>query len=117
MRHHNKLKKFGRISKQRGALMRSLARALIEKEKIETTHAKARALRTFIEKLVTYGKENSLARRRLVIARLGGSTKEANKLFITLAPRYEKRHGGYTRITKMNPKYSDGRKSSVIEFV
>lgn len=117
MRHHNKNKKFGRVRSQRIALMRSLARSLILKGKIKTTEAKAKALRPFVERLISKSKTNTLAARRLVVSRLGGSKVAMTKLFDTLAPKYGKRAGGYTRITKLGARASDSAKEAVIEFV
>ena len=117
MRHHNVIKKFGRVRRQRTALMRSLARSLIIYERIETTEAKAKALRPFIEKLITRAKTDTLASKRLVISRLGGAEREAGKLFKEIAPKYLNRNGGYTRISKINAHVSDGRDVAIIEFV
>lgn len=117
MLHRNATTKLGRVRRQRLALMRSLARSLVIHEKIETTEAKAKALRPFIEKLVTKAKGDSLAAKRLVIARLGGSEREAMKLFKDIAPRYKDRNGGYTRISKIHTQKTDGRKVALIEFV
>jgi large subunit ribosomal protein L17 len=117
MRHHNKNKKFGRVRNQRTALMRSLARSLILKGKIKTTEAKAKALRPFVERLISKGKTDTVATRRLVVSRLGGSKIATTKLFDTLAPKYGKRAGGYTRITKLGARMSDSAKEAVIEFV
>lgn len=118
MRHHNEVKKFGRVSRQRTALLRSLARSLIIYEKIETTEARAKALRPFIEKLVTRGKSETLSSQRIVMARLGsGAKREVFKIFKVLAPRYKDRKGGYTRITKTGSRFDDGRQAAVIEFV
>jgi large subunit ribosomal protein L17 len=97
--------------------MRSLARSLIIHERIETTEAKAKALRPFIEKLVTRAKKDTLASRRLVISRLGGAERETSKLFSEIAPKYAKRNGGYTRVSKINAHMADGRDVAVIEFV
>jgi large subunit ribosomal protein L17 len=117
MRHHKKGRAFGLVDKGRTALIRSLARSLIIREKITTSEAKAKELRPFVEKLVTKGKADSVANRRLVLARLGSGRASVEKIFKTLAPRYEKRAGGYTRITKLSPRIKDGSKQAVIEFV
>lgn len=117
MRHHNTVKKFGRVSRQRTALLRSLARSLIHHEKIETTEARAKAIRPFVERLITRGKTDTLAGRRLVVSRLGGSKREASKIFNTLAPKYKDRKGGYLRITKVHDRKSDNRDTAIIEFV
>ena len=107
----------GRVKKTRVALMRSLARAFILEGGIETTEAKAKELRTFIEPLVTKGKTDSVANRRLVVARLGGDAEAMTKLFNDIAPRMEGRDGGYTRVIKTMKKVSDGRKTAYIAFV
>ena len=97
--------------------MRSLARSLVLEEKISTTEAKAKALRPFIERLVTYAKNNTLASRRLAITRLGDEAA-VKKLFSVIGPRYAKRAGGYTRVTKRTLRGSnDARKLAYISFV
>jgi len=116
MRHHNKNKKFGREKDVRNALMRSLAVCLVREEKIKTTETKAKALRPYIEKLVTKARKNSIASRRLVISRLG-SSDEGKKLVDDIAPRYTEREGGYTRITKLTPREGDASSMAIIEFV
>jgi len=117
MRHHKKGRAFGLVDKGRTALIRSLARSLILKEKIETSEAKAKELRPFVERLVTHGKKDTVASRRLVLARLGSGKTTVEKIFGTLAPRYTTRLGGYTRITKLPARLSDSSKRAVIEFV
>ncbi len=95
--------------------MKSLAYALTVEGKIKTTEAKAKSLRPFIEKLVTLGKKDTQASRRLLVSRVGG---EAAKIIATeLSPKYKERMGGYTRITKMVRRASDGAPQAVIEFV
>lgn len=118
MRHHNKNKKFGRVRKQRTALMVSLARSLILHDKIQTTEAKAKALRPFIEKLITKSKDGSMAVRGLISSRLGGSAVATKKLFDTITPKYKERKGGYTRVTKLGTtRVGDSAKEAIIEFV
>ncbi len=108
---------FGRPSNQRRALLRSLARSLVMHERISTTEAKAKALRPFIERLVTYAKKNTLASRRLTQTRLGD--KDAvKKLFDSIGPRYTGRAGGYTRVIKRTKRgFNDARKLAYIAFV
>jgi len=115
MRHHNTNKKFGRETNQRNALMKSLAYSLTIKGKIKTTEAKAKALRPFMEKLVTLGKKETLASRRLLESRVG--REAAKKIATVLAPAYNSRAGGYLRITKMVQRASDGAPQAIIEFV
>ena len=115
MRHHNANRKLGREKNQRKALLTSLAHSLALKGKIKTTEAKAKELRPFMEKLVTLGKKETLASRRLLIERVGQGA--AKKIAVDLSPQYKSRTGGYTRITKLESRLSDGAKMAVIEFV
>lgn len=117
MRHHDKNRTFGRTQGGRTALMRSLAIALIEKGTIITTEAKAKELRGYVEKLVTQGKKDTLAARRVVSSRLGNpKTSVISKLFGDIAKGYAERKGGYTRVTKLGLSAA-GRREAVIEFV
>lgn len=117
MRHHNNVRKFGRDKTGKRALLNSLARNLIIKEKIKTTEPKAKELRPFVEKLVTRAKKGDMATKRLLKARLSSRGGEIKKLFEVLAKRYSDRNGGYTRIFKMGARKSDGAKMAVIEFI
>ena len=116
MRHHSKIKKFGREKDQRNALMKSLALSLVEREKIQTTTSKAKALRPFVEKMITKGKNPTLASRRLLVSGLG-SESGAKKICDVLAPKYKTRPGGYTRITKLPSRTKDAADMAQIEFV
>lgn len=116
MRHHNKNKKFGREKDQRAALMRSLMRSLVLEEGIETTEARAKAIRPRLEKLVTRSKTDTLVSRRIVRSRLQDADA-TKKLFETIGPRYKSRPGGYLRITKTGYGTSDHRPLAKIEFV
>jgi large subunit ribosomal protein L17 len=116
MRHKKIKSKLTRTTAHRRALMRNLAAALIQEERIHTTVAKAKNLRPFIERLVTLGKRGDLAARRLAFTRLG--QKEAvHKLFLEIAPRFTERPGGYTRIVKDNYRAGDSAPMAYIEFV
>lgn len=117
MRHHNSNRKFGRETKQRYALMRGLMTSLIEQGKIQTTLAKAKSLRTFIEPLVTKAKVDSVHTRRLVSAKLMNNDTQTKKLFTEIAPKYKAVAGGYTRIIKIPRRLGDGAELAVIEFV
>ncbi|MFA5942151.1 MAG: 50S ribosomal protein L17 [Candidatus Paceibacterota bacterium] len=109
--------RFNRPSNQYRALMRSLARSLVLEEKISTTEAKAKALRPFVERLVTYAKKNTLASRRLAKTKLGDDAA-VKKLFDSIGPRYATRPGGYTRVVKRALRGSnDARKLAYIAFV
>lgn len=117
MKHHKAIRKFGRTKDQRVALIRSLALSLIEYGRITTTEAKAKELRPFIEKLITKGREKTLASRRIVTARLGGDKENTGKIFEDISPRYKERAGGYTRIVKLVSRPGDASKMAIIEFV
>ena len=108
-------RKFHRKKDQRRTLLKSLAYSLILNEKIETTFAKAKETSSFVEKLITKAKKKTLASRREIVARVG--KRAAKKLIDELAPLFEKREGGYTRIYKLAPRKSDGAKMAILEFV
>ncbi len=116
MRHHNQNRKLGREKGQRTALLRSLARSLVMQEGIVTTTAKAKALRPFVERLITDSKKNTLAARRDVASRLNAPSA-VKKIHDTLVPRYEKRSGGYTRIIRLGRVGKRVVDSARIEFV
>lgn len=117
MQHGNKNRTFGRVRSQRTALVRGLAVSLIRDGKIKTTEAKAKELRPFIERLVTYGKKNTVSARRIVASRLGEpSAAIIKQVFDEIAPKFGTRAGGYTRIIKMG-RTKAGRDEAVIEFV
>src|SRR3989344_6115192 len=117
MAYTKKAKTFHRESGQRRALLKSLARSLVLEERISTTEAKAKALRPFIERLVTYAKKNTLASRRLARPRIGDAAA-TKKLFETIGPRYAERMGGYTRVVKRTKRgANDARKLAYIAFV
>ena len=117
MRHHHKGRTFGRPKNQRTALVRSLARSLIHHESISTTEAKAKELRPFIEKVISHGRSDTVANRRLVSSRLGNDEEAVKKVFTTLAPRYANRPGGYVRIVKRAPNAVNARDNAYIAFV
>ena len=88
MRHSKSIRTLGRVKRRREALIRSLARSLVIYEHIDTTEAKAKALRPFVEQLITKGKMDTLASRRLIVTRLGGQ-REAKKLIEIIVPKYK----------------------------
>jgi len=96
--------------------MRSLAESLILHGGIKTTRAKAKALRGFVEPLITTAKQNTLASRRMLISKLY-TDKAVKKLIDTLGPQYKERNGGYTRITKVGFRSNDGAEKVRIELV
>lgn len=97
--------------------MRSLARSLVIHESIATTEAKAKELRPFIEKIISHGRHDTVANRRLVSSRLGNDEEVVKKVFGTLSPRYAERPGGYTRIVKRAPNAVNARDNAYIAFV
>lgn len=117
MKQQGSFRKLGRETDQRRALLRSLARSLILRERITTTEAKAKEVRPFVEKLVTKAKSGTVAARRDVIATMNGDVKITARLFKTIAVKYGDRAGGYTRIVKKAQRKGDGAKMAMIEFV
>lgn len=116
MRHRKKKATLGREKAQRTALMKSLAESLVLHEAIVTTRAKARALRMYIEPLVTKARKNTVASKAAVAKKLF-TGKAVNKLVQDIAPRYSERPGGYTRITKLGLRANDRGEKVKIEFV
>ena len=110
-------RKFGREKNERKAFVRSLLINLIRHGRIETTLARAKEVRPLVEKLVTLSKEDTVARRQLVAARLINQEDETKKLFAEYAPKYKAVAGGYTRIIKLSNRISDGAEKAIIEFV
>ncbi|MEK7068779.1 MAG: 50S ribosomal protein L17 [Patescibacteria group bacterium] len=102
MRHHDRNKKLGRVKRQRKALIKGLVRSLVlsDAEGITTTEAKAKALRPFVERLITTGKKGTLASRRRLAQEFEVSGDTGKKM-LELATRYAKRAGGYTRIVRL----------------
>ncbi len=113
MRHRNK-KKFGKGASHRRKLLRSLASSAILYERIETSYANARAVRPYVEKLITKSKSNTLHVRRQLLAKL--SRNAAAKALEVLGPKYQARTGGYTRLIKLNNPAS-GQSKAVLELV
>ncbi|MDT8862262.1 50S ribosomal protein L17 [Alkalihalobacillus sp. MEB130] len=116
--------KLGRDSAGRKALFRDLATDLIINERIETTEAKAKELRSIVEKMITLGKRGDLHARRQAasfirreVANEETGEDAIQKLFSDIATRYEERQGGYTRILKMGPRRGDGAPMVIIELV
>ncbi|MCB9266817.1 MAG: 50S ribosomal protein L17 [Lewinellaceae bacterium] len=116
MRHGKKLNHLGRKSAHRKALMRNLASALIEHKRINTTLAKAKALRTYIEPLVTKSKDNTTHSRRVVFSYLQNKVA-VKELFDVVGPKVAGRPGGYVRVIKTGFRRSDASEMAMIEFV
>ena len=116
MRHRKAGRQLRRTSEQKLALMRNLATSLIESGAIETTEAKAKELRPFVEKLITKAKTGTLHARRLAVRHVQ-KRAAADKLFQELGPRFAARPGGYTRILKTSHRKGDGAEMAIIQFV
>jgi len=119
MRHQKKGRKLNRTASHRKALFSNLAASLVIHKKIRTTDAKGKELRTYIERLVTYAKRGDVHGRRLIQKRITGKRgKEiANILIHDIAPAYADRHGGYTRLIKLNNRKNDNAPVTLIEFI
>jgi large subunit ribosomal protein L17 len=124
MRHHVAGKKLSRSKDQRSALRRVLITQLFTHERIKTTRAKATAIRSEAEKLITLAKNTQNAddikkmnARRHAAAVLGGAPTTVKKLFDDIAPRYENRPGGYTRVFQLGPRLGDAAEMVVLELV
>ena len=116
MRHNKTINHLGRKSGHRKAMLANMASSLIMHKKIETTLAKAKALRTYVEPLITKSKEDTTHSRRVVFSYL--KQKEAvSELFRTIAPKIADRPGGYTRILKLGFRKGDAAEMALIEFV
>jgi large subunit ribosomal protein L17 len=116
MRHLKHGRKLGRTTAHRKALLRNLATALLEHERIITTEPKAKELRRVADKLVTLGKRGSLHARRQALQTVQ-STTVVQKLFNEIAPRFAERQGGYTRILRLGYRPGDAAAMVVIELV
>lgn len=116
MRHLNAGRKLNRSASHRRALFRNLVTALLERERIKTTDAKAKETRRLAERMITLGKEGTLAARRRALTFVQ-SRAVVKKLFDDIAPRFKERNGGYTRIIKIGLRHGDAAPVSVIELV
>lgn len=116
MRHGVKLNHLGRTSSHRKALMKNMACALIEHKRITTTLAKAKALRVYIEPLITKSKKDIMHNRRIVFSYLQNNAA-INELFNVISNKIADRPGGYTRIIKLNKRLGDAADMALIELV
>ena len=109
-------RKLGKTTDQRMAMLRQLVTDFLDKGKMETTVTRAKELAPLAEKMITLGKENTLASRRQALAFI---TREdvVTKVFKELAPKYAERNGGYTRITKIGPRRGDAAEMAIVELV
>ena len=100
-------RKLGRTNKHRKSMLANLTKDVIMNERIETTETRAKEVRKFVDKMISYGKDGSLVARRKALAFMHNDTVAVNKVFDELAPRYAKRNGGYTRILKLAERRGD----------
>lgn len=117
MRHRRTRHKLSRDASHRKALLRNLSKQLIEHERIETSQAKAKAVKPEVEKLITLARKGDLHARRQLLKKLGQDKFIVHKLVEEVAPRYAERPGGYTRITKLGPRRSDSTEMVLLELV
>ena len=110
-------RKLGRTNKHRRSMLANLTKDVIMNERIETTEPRAKEVRKFVDKMITYGKDGSLVARRKALAFLHNDTEAVKKVFDVLAPRYAKRNGGYTRIIKLDERRGDDALMVILELV
>ena len=116
MRHLVQKKKLGRNTAQRRALLRNLVTSFLEKERIRTTLAKAKAAKPLAEKMITLAKKDTLHAKRQTL-RFIYKKPVVKKLFEELGPRFSERPGGYTRIVKIGPRAGDGAEMAILELI
>ncbi len=116
MRHRNGLRKLNRTSSHRLAILRNMTVSLLRHEAIKTTLPKAKELRRVVEPMITLGKVDTLANKRLAFSRLR-DREIVGKLFAEIGPRYKTRNGGYLRILKMGFRVGDNAPMAYVELV
>jgi large subunit ribosomal protein L17 len=117
MRHRKQRGKLSRDAAHRKALFSNLCRQVIDHERIQTTEAKAKAVKPELERLITLAKRGDMHARRQAMAQLGQDKFVVYKLFEEIAPRYAERSGGYTRILKLGPRRTDASEMVFLELV
>ncbi len=110
-------RKLGRDNKHRRSMLANLTRDVINNERIVTTETRAKEVRKFVDKMITYGKNGSLVSRRKALAFLHNDSETVKKVFDDLAVRYANRNGGYTRILKLDERRGDDALNVVLELV
>ncbi len=116
MRHNKIGRRLGRTPAHRVHMMRNMVTSFLEHEKVTTTVTRAKELRRDVERIITMAKTDDLHSRRQVL-KVVHDRKIVSKLFETIAPRYQDRPGGYTRILRLNPRVGDNAPMSIIELV
>ena len=110
-------RKLGRDNKHRRSMLANQTKDVIMNERIVTTETRAKEVRKFVDKMITYGKNGSLVSRRQALAFLQNDTEAVKKVFDELAPRYKERNGGYTRILKTEERRGDDALMVILELV
>ena len=110
-------RKLGRDNKHRRSMLANQVKDVIMNERITTTETRAKEVRKFVDKMITYGKNGSLVSRRQALAYLQNDTAAVKKVFNELAPRYKERNGGYTRILKTEERRGDNALMVILELV
>ena len=110
-------RKLGRDNKHRRSMLATLTKQVVNNESIQTTDTRAKEVRKFVEKMITYGKKGDLVSRRKALAFLHNDTETVNKIFNDLAKRYENRNGGYTQILKLGERRGDNSLMVVLRLV
>ena len=110
-------RKLGRTNKHRRSMLANLTKDLIMNESIQTTETRAKEVRKFVDKMITYGKDGSLVARRNALAFLHNDKETVKKVFDVVAKRYANRNGGYTRILKLNERRGDDALVVILELV
>jgi large subunit ribosomal protein L17 len=117
MRHQRQRYQLSRTASHRKALVMNLVKEVIDHERIQTTEAKAKAVKPELERLITLAKRGDLQARRQALQALGQDKFAVYKLFDEIAPRYGERPGGYSRILKLGPRRSDHSEMVLLELV
>ena len=110
-------RKLGRDNKHRRSMLATMTKQVIANESITTTDTRAKEVRKFVEKMITYGKKGDLVSRRKVLAFLHNDKKLVDKIFNDLAKRYENRNGGYTQILKLDERRGDDALMVILRLV
>ncbi len=110
-------RKLGRTNKHRRSMLANLTKEVINNGKIETTETRAKEVRKFVDKMISYGKDGSLVSRRKALAFLHNDSKTVSKVFDELAPKYANRNGGYTRILKLTERRGDDALMVILQLV
>ncbi len=110
-------RKLGRDNKHRRSMLATMTKQVVTNESITTTETRAKEVRKFVEKMITYGKRGDLVSRRKALAFLHNDTEVVDKVFNDLAKRYENRNGGYTQILKLNERRGDDALMVILRLV